>query len=216
MTGCYQPGAQNNSVPCDIFLYVLISDDRDLFAESRLDFPVRITDHVHHATTIHQSCVNFNNLISITTQHSHVSINRSQSSLKLLSFNSQSCHQIATDIYNLIVDNSIDVLMSTETWLYSNGDEAYIATMTPAGYEFRSFPRTGCRGGGIGSTFQNTFQKFHCVCVWMWPSCSVCVWCVCVYLSVCVCVCVCMCVCREGVLVLISMYSAVSLTLVRE
>ena len=55
--------------------------------------------------------------------------------------------------------------MLTESWLYSIGDEAYIAAMTPAGYEFRSFPRTGSRGGGIGSTFQNTFQKFHCVCV---------------------------------------------------
>ena len=103
----------------------------------------------------------------LLSSHSRVSVNRSQSSLKLLSFNSQSCRQIATDIYDLIVDNSIDVLMLTETWLYSDGDEAYIAAMTPAGYEFRSFPRTGSRGGGIGSTFQNTFQKFHCVCVWM-------------------------------------------------
>ena len=55
-----------------------ISDDRDLLAESRLEIPVRITDHVHHATTVRQSCVNFNNLISITTQHSRVSVNRSQ------------------------------------------------------------------------------------------------------------------------------------------
>ena len=59
--------------------------------------------------------------------------------------------EIATDIYYLIVDNSIDVLMLRETWLYSNGDKAYIAAMTPAGYEFRSFPRTGSRGGGIVS-----------------------------------------------------------------
>ena len=40
--------------------------------------------------------------------------------------------------------------------------------------------------------------------------------CVCVCVCVFVCVCVCVCVCREGVLVLISMYSAVSVTLVRE
>ena len=73
--------------------------------------------------------------------------------------------EIATGINYLIVDNSIEVLMLMETWLYSNGDDVYIAVMTPAGYEFRSFPRTGSRGGGIGSTFQNTFQKFHCVCV---------------------------------------------------
>ena len=125
-----------------------ISDDQDLFAESRLEIPVRITDHVHRATTVRQSCIHFNNLISITTQLRRVSINLSQSSLKLLSVNSQSCCQIATDIYDLIVDNGIDVQMLTEMWLYSNGDKAYIATMTSAGYEFRSFPRTRSRGGG--------------------------------------------------------------------
>ena len=37
------------------------------------------------------------------------------------------------------------LLMLTETWLYSHGDEAYIAAMTPAGYDFRSFPRVGSR-----------------------------------------------------------------------
>ena len=108
---------------------------------------------------VRQSCVNFNNLISRITQHSRVSVNRSQSSLKLLFFfNSQPCRQIATDIYDLIVDNSVDVLMLTETWLYSIGDEAYIATMTPAGYEFRSFSRTGSRGGGIGFVTKTTMS----------------------------------------------------------
>ena len=48
--------------------------------------------------------------------------------------------------------------MLTETWLYSNGDEAYIAAMTPAGYEFRSFPRTGSRGGGIGFVTRTTMS----------------------------------------------------------
>ena len=67
-----------------------IRDDRDLLAESRLEIPVHITDRIHRATTVRQSCVNFNNLISITTQHSRVSVNRSQISLRLLSFNSQS------------------------------------------------------------------------------------------------------------------------------
>ena len=57
---------------------------------------------------------------------------------------------------DLIVDNSVDVLMLTETWLYSNGDEAYIAALSPAGYEFRSFPRAGSRGGGIGFVTRTT------------------------------------------------------------
>ena len=40
--------------------------------------------------------------------------------------------------------------------------------------------------------------------------------CVCLSVTFMWCVCVCACVCREGVMVLISMYNAVSLTLVRE
>ena len=48
--------------------------------------------------------------------------------------------------------------MWTETWLYSNGDEAYIAAMTPAGNEFRSFPRTGSRGSGIGFVTSTTMS----------------------------------------------------------
>ena len=52
----------------------------------------------------------------------------------------------------------------------------------------------------------------HVVCV-----CGVCLYvCVCVCARARACVCVCVCVCREGVLVLMSMYSEVSLTLVRD
>ena len=39
------------------------------------------------------------------------------------------------------------MLLLTETWLYSHSDEAHIAAMTPAGYEFRSLRRRGSRGG---------------------------------------------------------------------
>ena len=138
-----------------------ISDDRDLFAESRLGIPIRITDHGHHATTVRQSGVNFNNLISITTQGSRISVNQSQSSLNLLSFNLQLCRQIATDMYDLMVDNSVDVLMLTETWLHSHGDEDYAAAMTSAGYEFRSFPPTGSRAGGIGFVTRTTMSTLY-------------------------------------------------------
>ena len=48
--------------------------------------------------------------------------------------------------------------MLTETWLYSHGDEAYIAAMTPAGYDFRSFPRVGSRGGGVGFVMRTTLS----------------------------------------------------------
>ena len=110
-----------------------MSEDQDLVEDSRSDIPVRITSQVNHTPTIRQSSVNFSNLISITTQDSHESTHQSQSCMKVLCFNAQSCRQIPTDIHDMIVDTNVDVLMLTETWLYSHGDEAYIAAMTPAG-----------------------------------------------------------------------------------
>ena len=136
----------------------LISEDQDLVEDSRSDIPVRITIHVNHTPTIRQSGVNFSNLISITTQDSHESTHQSQCCMKVLCFNAQSCRQIATDIHDMIVDTNVDALMLTETWLYSHGDEAYIAAMTPPGYDFRSFPRVGSREGGIGFVMRKTLS----------------------------------------------------------
>ena len=69
----------------------------------------------------------------------------------MLCFNSQSCRQNATDIYELIIDNDADVLMlaKKKKRLYPQVDEAYISAMTPAGYDFHSFFRPGSRGGRI-------------------------------------------------------------------
>ena len=86
----------------------LISEDQDLVEDSRSDIPVRITSHVNHIPTIHQSGVNFSNLISITTQDSHESTHQSQSCIKVLCFNAHSCQQIATDIHDMIVDTNVD------------------------------------------------------------------------------------------------------------
>ena len=102
--------------------------------------------------------MHFSNLISITTQDSHESTHQSQSCIKVLCFNLQSCQQIATDIHDMIVDTNADVLMLMETWLYSHGDKAYIAAMTPAGYNFHSFPCVGSRGGGISFVMRTSLS----------------------------------------------------------
>ena len=103
-----------------------ISDDQDLVKNSRSDIPVRITStvQVNRTSAVRRSGVNFSSLISITTPDSHESTHQSQSSVKVLCCNSQSCCQIPSDIYDLIVDLNVDVLMLTETWLYSHCDEA--------------------------------------------------------------------------------------------
>ena len=88
----------------------------------------------------------------------HESTHQFQSCIKVLCFSSQSCRQITTDIHDMIGDTTVDVLMLTETWLYSHGDEAYIAAMTPAGCDFRSFPHVGSREGGVGFVMRTTLS----------------------------------------------------------
>ena len=65
----------------------LIIEDQDLVEDSRCDIPVKITSHVNHTPS---------------TQDSHESTHQSQSCIKVLCFNSQSCRQIATDILMLM------------------------------------------------------------------------------------------------------------------
>ena len=79
--------------------------------------------------------------------------------LRVLCYNSQSCRQKASNIHKLMIDNDADVLMLTKTWLYPQDDEAYIAAMTPAGYDFHSFPRSGSRGGGIAFITRTNLSK---------------------------------------------------------
>ena len=70
--------------------------------------------------------------------------------LRLLCFKAQSRRQKAIEIHDLIVDSDNDLVFMAETWRYEQGDETYIAELTPSGYyDFYSFPRTGKRGGGI-------------------------------------------------------------------
>ena len=49
-----------------------------------------------------------------------------------------------------MVDNLVDVLMITETWLSRCGDEVIIGEVCPAGYRFFNQPRLGRNGGGVG------------------------------------------------------------------
>ena len=76
-------------------------------------------------------------------------------------------------IHEFITDSEFDVPFMTETWLYDQGDEAYITDMTPDGYQIYSFPRCGRRGGGIAlvskcslksiSVKQLNYQSFEAV-----------------------------------------------------
>jgi hypothetical protein len=63
------------------------------------------------------------------------------------------CAKKRTAIQEFIVDNDVDIMQLTETWLRESGDEAKCADITPSGYKMYSFPRHTServkRGGGI-------------------------------------------------------------------
>ena len=96
----------------------------------------------------------------------------SSKKLKVAVFNVQSARNSAPDIHEIIVDNKLDILMLTETWLKPEGDEYTISAMTPSGYVCHSFPR-GTRGyGGIAFVLRSNleatftpldFRTFECV-----------------------------------------------------
>ncbi|KAK7504048.1 hypothetical protein BaRGS_00004780 [Batillaria attramentaria] len=59
------------------------------------------------------------------------------------------------EIELFVRDESVDILLLTETWLCCQGDEAKCVDMTPPGYTLRSFPRA-TRGGGVAFLLRNT------------------------------------------------------------
>ena len=85
--------------------------------------------------------VSFAKLIPVSVQASTATSSPPTQSkiIKVLYFNSQFCRQKASDIHEMILDDGTDILLMTETWLYAQGDKAYIVEMTPRGYVLRSF-----------------------------------------------------------------------------
>ena len=60
-------------------------------------------------------------------------------------------------LYDLIVDNSIDILFLTETWL-KQYETASIEAFLPESHNFFSFPREEKRGGGVGAAISKSFM----------------------------------------------------------
>ncbi|KAK7465984.1 hypothetical protein BaRGS_00037471 [Batillaria attramentaria] len=79
--------------------------------------------------------------------------------LTVCHFNAQSVagnqSEKRSEIELFVRDESVDVLLLTETWLKCQGDEAKCVDMTPPGYTLRSFPRA-TRGGGVAFLLRNT------------------------------------------------------------
>ena len=93
-----------------------------------------------------------------TINSSMASVNRKPMKNLLIGvWNAQSTIQKAAEIHDMIVDESLDLLLITETWLKEAGDEPVIAQMKPTGYCFRQRPRQSDRdGGGIAIIYKKS------------------------------------------------------------
>ena len=79
--------------------------------------------------------------------------------LKIGFINARSARNKTEEICDLIVDNKIDVLFITETWLSSAGEEVISAELTPPNYNILSYPRNGRKGGGIAIIYRKSLQS---------------------------------------------------------
>ena len=98
------------------------------------------TDHVSSSEAIDHGLCELNggrNPSKLIT----VNINQRQTFV-LSCFNAQEKEGKRSDIEYFVMDEQLDVLYITETWLRCQGDEAKCVGMTPPGYSMRSFPRS--------------------------------------------------------------------------
>ena len=72
--------------------------------------------------------------------------------------NVQSVGNKTLEIRELINDESLDILMVTETWL-NEYDTAKINEMTPLTHTFVHIPRKDKKGGGVGIFLRKSFKK---------------------------------------------------------
>nr|KAG5691975.1 hypothetical protein BaRGS_011366 [Batillaria attramentaria] len=63
------------------------------------------------------------------------------------------------EIASFVLDNGIDILFITETWLKASGDEAKCVDLAPPGFTVKSFPRPS-RGGGIAIIARDSLLPF--------------------------------------------------------
>ena len=107
--------------------------------------------------TLHRSR-NLNNLISIN----RLPFQPSKPSTKLLQFcvlNARSINNKTLHIKDYVVDNKIDILAITETWLKSDDDCYFtIRDICPQDYVFNHIPRTTGTGGGVGLLFKKNLK----------------------------------------------------------
>ncbi len=82
--------------------------------------------------------------------------------LKAALWNAQSARNKTLQISDTIVEDDLDILFLTETWLKQTGDESTILDMLPNGYKIYHIPRPSGKGGGVAMIVRKNIHVDSC------------------------------------------------------
>ena len=86
------------------------------------------------------------------------------SALSVSSLNIRSATSVTADLdkpaclQEFITDNSLDLLLLTETWLHPDSSSEVLHSLTPDNYSIISHPRPAGKGGGIAAIYKSSLQ----------------------------------------------------------
>ena len=107
--------------------------------------------------------MNYHNLINIQIKSDETNeVKRNNNPVihysDFLLFNSRSIVNKALEFKDFAVDNNVDFMAITETWLKSDANNNnIIGELCPTGYKFLHQPRETGRGGGVGLLLKDVF-----------------------------------------------------------
>jgi len=153
-----QPCVNKRSVAPDVWARILYLDIRKSARGIRGGTNIRrkISQQVScrlstPAKTILKNEVNHRNLIDIPIVNTRL--------LQVGYLNARSVVNKSLAIADFILDQDLDILCITETWLKDNGATSYcISELTPPGFSFIHVPRPSARGGGVGLVYRSTIN----------------------------------------------------------
>ena len=103
--------------------------------------------HCARVPTLPQRSRNVHNLITLPLCK-QISNNRDQG-VRVCYVNAQSCRNKTLAIADHILDNQLDMMATSETWLKSSRDSNVIKDIVPNGYCIKHTPRPIGKGGGV-------------------------------------------------------------------
>ena len=107
--------------------------------------------NINNACVANNRNVNINNLVYIDCSND---FRERTPHFRIGCINTQSCCNKTEMTSDQLIEQDIDILCITETWLHEQGDDHILAMLRPPGYEIKSFPRIDQRGGGVAFIYR--------------------------------------------------------------